>query len=433
MKRAVWMLLWLVAVSAWAQRPVYSIKFEEIVTRATADYVVRAHTEAVEKGAECFIMLLDTPGGEMEAMKRIVQLFLNSPIPVVVYVSPSGSRAGSAGVFITMAGHVAAMAPGTRIGAAHPVSGDGKDIEGEMAKKVTNDAVAFARSIAEQRGRNKEWAELAVSESKVLSEKDATSKKVVDLIAVDMQDLLGQIDGKTVKLASGTEIALSTKGKQPIDIPKTTAEAFLIFIATPAVFYVLILLMFYGLIGELQNPGATLPGVVGVISLLLALYAWSVLPVNVLGILLIVLAFALVIIDLFAATHGVLTAGAIASFVMGSVLLFRTDSPAFRLSMWLIAVMTVLTFGLMTIALMAAWRSQKRKKESGKEGIIGKTAVVKAKLDPVGQVFVESALWTAETKDPPIDVGESVVVEAVSGLKLYVRRPIAEDMAADTA
>ncbi|MCS7066961.1 MAG: nodulation protein NfeD, partial [Fimbriimonadales bacterium] len=365
--------------------------------------------------------LLDTPGGELQATRDITMALLNSSVPTVVYVSPSGARAGSAGVFITIAAHIAAMAPGTNIGAATPVAGSGEDIPKDLKRKVMNDTIAYARTLARQRGRNEEWVVKAVSEAASIPEQEAKRYQVIDLIATDMGDLLRQIDGRKVKLSNGAILTLRTQGASTQEIPKTWREMLLTFLAHPNVFYILMLLGVYGLLFELQNPGATLPGVVGIISLLLALYAASVLPLNALGVALILLAFALFIADLFTPTHGVLTAGAIVSFAIGSLILFQADSPVLRVSLWLVGTMTALTTGLFVWIAYSGVRAQFRRKESGWERLIGQVGRVRAKLDPEGMVFVDGALWRAIALDPPVEEGEYVQVERVEGLTLYVR------------
>ncbi|MCS7209022.1 MAG: nodulation protein NfeD, partial [Fimbriimonadales bacterium] len=353
--------------------------------------------------------------------RDITSTLLNSPIPVIVFVYPSGSRAGSAGVFITVAANVAAMAPGTNIGAATPVAGGGQDIPKDMRRKVMNDTIAYAKTIAEQRGRNKEWVVKAVTEATSVTEREALQNKVIDLIANSPQDLLVKIDGRTVRVAGGQTVTLRTKDAPLREVPKNWRESLLIFLAHPNVFYILMLLAIYGILGELQNPGATLPGVIGAISLLLALYAGSVLPVNALGVALILLAFVLFVAELFTTSHGVLSAGALVSFIIGSIILFQSDSPVFRVSFWLIGSMTVLTGAAFLFVAYSGIRAQFRRKVSGQERLVGMVGRVRSRLDPEGTIFVDGALWRAIALDPPIEVGEYVQVDRVDGLTLYVR------------
>ncbi len=399
---------------------VYYIEFKQIVTRASADYLLRALNEAEKKNAGAFVVLLDTPGGELQATRDITSALLNSPIPTAVFVYPTGARAGSAGVFITISAHVAAMAPGTNIGAATPVAGDGSDIPQDMRKKVLNDTIAYARTIARQRGRNEEWVVKAVTEAASIPEDEAKKLGVIDLIASSPNDLLKQIDGRTVKLLDGKTLTLKTKDAPLQEIPMTWRERLLVFITHPNVFYFLFLLAFYGIITEIQNPGLIIPGVIGVISLLLALYAMSVLPVSALGVALLLLAFALFILELFTPTHGALTIGAIISFAIGSIILIQSDLPYFRVSLWLIGAMTVLTGGFFLFATYSGVRAQFRKKVSGQERLIGMVGQVRQKLDPIGQVFVDGTLWRAVALEPPVEEGTYVQVERVEGLTLYV-------------
>ena len=426
MRSWIWGLVWgLLSIAAWAQQqvapPVYYIQFKEIVHRASADYLTRAHADAIKANAGAFLVLLDTPGGELQATRDITTTLLNSPIPVIVFVYPSGSRAGSAGVFITVAANIAAMAPGTNIGAATPVSGDGQDIPKDLKRKVMNDTIAYAKTIAEQRGRNKDWVVKAVTEAASITEREALANRVIDVIATSPQDLLVKIDGRKVQVAGGKTVTLRTKDALLQEVPKSWRESLLMFLAHPNVFYILMLLAIYGILGELQNPGATFPGVIGAIALLLALYAASVLPVNALGVAMILLAFALFVAELFTTSHGVLTAGALVSFAIGSIILFQSDSPVFRVSFWLIGSMTVLTGLAFLFVAYSGIRAQFRRKVSGQERLVGMIGRVRSKLNPEGQVFVDGSLWRAIALDPPIEEGEYVVVDRVDGLTLYVR------------
>ncbi len=424
-RRLLWGLIGtLLTLTAWAQqsaRPIYYIQFKEIVHRASADYLMRAHADAIKANAGAFLVLLDTPGGDLQATRDITSTLLNSPIPVIVFVYPSGSRAGSAGVFITVAANIAAMAPGTNIGAATPISSDGQDIPKDLRRKVMNDTIAYAKTIAEQRGRNKDWVVKAVTEAASITEREALDNRVIDVIASSPQDLLVKIDGRKVQVAGDKTVTLRTKDAPLQEVPKTWRETLLMFLANPNVFYILMLLAIYGILGELQNPGATLPGVIGVIALLLALYAASVLPVNALGVAMILLAFVLFIAELFTTSSGVLTAGALVSFTIGSIILFQSDSPVFRVSFWLIGSMTVLTGAAFFFVAYSGIRAQFRRKVSGQERLIGMVGRVRSKLDPEGQVFLDGTLWRAIALDPPIEVGEYVVVDRVDGLTLYVR------------
>ncbi len=423
--RIVWlfglMLMMGMGVPQDSQRVVYYIQFKEIVHRASADYLIRALEEATQRQAEAFVVLLDTPGGELQATRDITSALLNSRIPTAVFVYPSGARAGSAGVFITVSSHIAAMAPGTNIGAATPVSGSGEDIPEDLKRKVMNDTIAYAKTIAQQRGRNEVWVVKAVTEAASITETEALKMDVIDVVANSPADLLEKMDGRKVKLQDGRTLTLKTKDAPFREVPKTWREVLLGFLANPNVFYLLMIIAVYGILGELQNPGATFPGVIGVIALLLSLYASSVLPVNALGVAMILLAFALFIAELFSPTHGVLSFGAIISFTIGSIILFQSDSPLMRVSLWLVISMTALTGGTFLYIAYSGVRAQFRRKVSGSERLIGMTGEVRSPLNPEGQVFVDGTLWKAIAFDPPIEVGEKVQVERVEGLKLYVR------------
>lgn len=422
-------LLFLIGLLGWglsslsAESPggtVYYIEFKQVVTRASADFLLRALSEATQRNAEAFVVLLDTPGGELQSTRDITSALLNSPIPTVVFVYPTGARAGSAGVFITISANIAAMAPGTNIGAATPVAGDGQDIPQDMRKKVLNDTIAYARTIARQRGRNEDWVVKAVTEAASIPEGDAKQLRVIDLIANSPSDLLKQINGRTVTLSEGKKRTLRTANAPLQEIPMNWRERLLVFITHPNVFYFLFLIALYGIITEVQNPGLVFPGVIGVISLLLALYAMSVLPVSALGVALILLAFALFVLELFTPTHGALSLGAIISFAIGSMILIQSDSPFLRVSLWLVGVMTALTGGFFLFATYSGVRAQFRRKVSGQERLIGMIGQVRQKLDPIGQVFVDGTLWRAVALEPPIEKGAYVQVERVEGLTLYV-------------
>jgi membrane-bound serine protease (ClpP class) len=290
-----------------------------------------------------------------------------------------------------------------------------------MRRKVMNDTIAYAKTIAEQRGRNKDWVVKAVTEAASITEQEALRNKVIDIVASSPQELLVAINGRTVKVAGGKTLTLRTKDAPFQEIPKNWRESLLMFLAHPNVFYILMLLAIYGILGELQNPGATFPGVIGAIALLLALYAASVLPVNALGVALILLAFVLFVAELFTTSHGVLTAGALVSFTIGSIILFQSDSPVFRVSFWLIGSMTALTGAAFLFVAYSGIRAQFRRKVSGQERLIGMIGRARTKLEPEGMVFVDGTLWRAIALDPPIEAGEYVQVDRVDGLTLYVR------------
>lgn len=404
---------------------VNTMRIEGPIDPAVAQYVDRGIGIAERNQAEALIIQLETPGGLMDSMDAIVKDFLASRVPIVVYVSPSGAKAASAGALITLASHVAAMSPATNIGAAHPVGLGGEQQDKVMSKKLEQDAAATARKIAKERGRNVQVAEKFVRESISLTEEEAKKKNVIDIIASDMNDLLKQLNGRKVKVA-GEEKIIHTKGARLVPIEPTIREKFLHVIANPNIAYVLMLIAIYGIIFELQNPGSVFPGVVGGIALLLALYSFAVLPINLTGVLLIAFGIALLITDLFVPGHGILTVGGAISFLVGSLILFETRSPVFRISLTLIITMTILTAGFFLVAVGAGARAQKLRVVTGAEGMIGKIAEARTDLKPRGKVFVEGEYWNAVAEGEPVKKGEEVRVVGVDGLLLRVRKEKSE-------
>lgn len=387
---------------------------------ASAEFVEAGIKRAVSLNAEALIIELDTPGGLDTSMRSIVQDIFSSPVPVVVYVSPSGARAASAGVFITMAAHIAAMAPGTNIGAAHPV-GVGGSLDKTMAEKAENDAVAYLKSIAEQRGRNAAWAESAVRKSVSATETEALNSGIVDLLSKDLRTLLADIDGKVVKTSSG-ERRLSTARAEIVREEGGLRRKILAFLTDPNVAYMLMLLGFYGLFFELTNPGSIFPGVLGGICLILAFYAFQTLPVNYAGLLLIVLGIILFILEVKIISHGVLTIGGVISMVLGSLMLFESPGPFMKISLFVILPAVIMTAFFFITVLGLAYKAYKKKPVTGVEGLTGTEG--RANSDITGEggmVTVQGELWSAFS-DEPIPKGEKVTVEAITGLKLKVRR-----------
>jgi membrane-bound serine protease (ClpP class) len=397
------------------------IKIDGPIGPATAQYVSRAIDTAADKNDECLIIQLDTPGGLVTSTEEIVKKFYAAKIPVVVYVSPSGAGATSAGTFITMAADIAAMAPNTRIGAAHPVSmglggtvgGDTNDV---MLTKVENDVATFVQTIAEKRGRNARWAESAVRQSASITSEKALELKVIDLIAKDMPDLLKQLDGRSV-----TGKALKTAGADVVEIPMNTAEHLFQQFWQPEVMMILMLIAIYGIIAEMSHPGAIFPGVVGVIALILMLYMSATLPVNVAGLALIILALVLFAVDVFAPTHGVLTAGGVVSFFLGMLMLFNRTGQGFGLPLaWIIPATTV-TALFFIFVVSAGWRAQFQPVRAGRETLLGRTVTAVSRIDATGgKVFVEGEYWnavseTAAEKDQPVEI------TGIEGLTLKVK------------
>jgi membrane-bound serine protease (ClpP class) len=399
-----------------------------IINPAAASYVDRAIGAAETGGARLFVLELDTPGGLDSAMRQIVQRILSSTVPVVVYVAPQGARAGSAGMYITYSAHVAAMAPNTNIGSATPVAmGEGGEakLSDDMRNKVVNDAVAYVKGLAEARGRNAEWAEDAVRQAVNATAQEALQLGVIDHVAPDLSSLLQAVDGQKVATARG-EVVVESAGLRVERIEMQPHEALLHAITDPTVAYLLLSIGSLALIYELANPGAVFPGVVGGIALLVALYALGTLPVNLAGLLLIVFAMGLFVLDLVTPSHGILTAGAIVSFLLGSAILYNTPegAPVFQVAPQAIIMMTLLLAGSFGIVLGSVVRSHRRPSVTGREGLLGQRGHVRQALDPEGMVFVEGELWTATTVGEPVPVGTAVEVVGVEGLRLHVR-PVA--------
>lgn len=415
-----------VGASVYAQTPhVDVLTIKGAINPVLIDYVKRGIEQAEDGGAQALIIQLDTPGGLDTAMRDIIQLMVNSRVPVVVYVAPSGARAASAGVFITIAAHVAVMAPNTAIGAAHPVA---MGEEGEagmsatMEEKVVNDAAAYIRSLAEAHGRNLEWAENAVRESVSATEREALDLNVIDMIAPDLPTLVAQLDGRQITLLNNQVVTLQTQNAVINDVPMRTIESFLYAIAEPNIAYLLLSIATLGIMAEIFNPGLIFPGVVGGISLLLAFYALGMLPVNYAGILLIVLAIGLFIGEVLTTTFGIFTAGGVVALVIGSLILFQGASPVFRIDPWLIATMTIIIAGTLSFIIQRAITAHRRQAKTGREELIGKTASVKVALNPEGTVFFKGERWTAISENGEIKPGEDVIINRVDGLVLHVSK-----------
>jgi membrane-bound serine protease (ClpP class) len=415
-----------IASGAQAQvsNAVYVITIKGVINPTLVDYVKRGINLAEDNNAQALVIQMDTPGGLDTAMRDIVQLMVNARVPVVVYVSPSGARAASAGVFITMAAHVAAMAPNTAIGAAHPVSigGDQTQTTPTSAEdeKVLNDAAAYIRSLAASHGRNVDWAEKAVRESVSATEQEALTLGVIDMIAPDLPALLNQLDGRQVTLISGQQVTLHTKGAVVITTPMKTIEKFLYTITDPNIAYILMSVATLGIMAELFNPGLIFPGIIGGICLLLSFYSLGVLPVNYAGLGLILLALGLFVGEFFSTSYGVLTIGGLASLVAGSLMLFKGSSPVFRVSPWLIAVVCLLIAGFLSFIIQRAVKAHRQQAYFGREELLNKTAVVRAALNPEGVVFYKGERWQAVSESGAIPEGEEVTIKTIDGLTLHV-------------
>ena len=409
---------WLLGASAHAAQ-VGFVKVDGAIGPATASYLARALDTATAQKDACVIIQLDTPGGLLESTKQIVQCFYAAKIPVVVYVAPSGACAGSAGVFITLAADVAAMAPHSSLGAAHPVEissgGTVEKTDDVMKQKLENYASSFMETIADKRHRNVEWAKSAVLESKATTAEKALAAKVINLVAADLPDLLKQLDGLEV---NGQPLA--TAGAKVMEIPMNAWEEFSQIFLRPEVMFVLMLMVIYGIMGELSSPGAILPGVVGAVALILVLYMSAILPVNITGLLLMGLALALFITDVFASTHGVLTAGGIISFFLGALMLFNQAAPGFGLSLRWILPATLLT-GLFFIYVVGQGvRAQFSPARIGVEALRGQTATSISPLDATGGwVWLEGERWQA-VSPLPVESGQTVAITGINGLILQV-------------
>jgi membrane-bound serine protease (ClpP class) len=428
------------------------------ISPVSADYIQKQVEKAQNEGLDLLILQIDTPGGLMTSTRQIVKVILGSEVPIAVHVAPPGARAASAGVFITMAAHVAAMAPGTNIGAAHPVSIGGgnplspkketpeeeksgkgeeeKKTEGEsggegegeekpaesdesvMGQKILNDTVAFARSIAEKMGRNADWAERAVRESVSVTETRALELNVIDIIAEDVDDLLAAIDGRSVKV-SGEDVVLAVKGATVIDRPMGWRHRVLGILSDPNVAYILMMLGIYGLFFELANPGVVLPGVLGGIFLILAFFSFQVLPINYAGFLLILVAVILFILEVKVVSYGMLSVGGIAALFLGSLMLFETVEPYYKLSLSLVVGVTVFTALFFVVGLGLAIRVQRKRPTTGAEGLVGEEGVVTVSLTPEGTVKVRGEIWKA-VSEGNIETGSKVKVKAVDGMVVKV-------------
>jgi membrane-bound serine protease (ClpP class) len=395
------------------------LRVKGTVNPVLAGYIERGIKHAEDHQAAVCIIQLDTPGGLDTSMRDIVQDILNAQVPVVLYVSPAGARAASAGAFITMSAHIAAMASDTVIGAAHPVAMSTSGETTPVEEKVVNDAAAYMRTLAETRGRNTEWAEKAVRESVSATENEARELGVIEIIAPTLDDLLAQLNGRQVTLNDGREIVLATTGIAVNCVNMDLGENFLFTIADPNIAYVLLSLATLGLLVEISSPGLVFPGIVGGICLLLAFYSLGVLPVNWAGVLLIILAFSLFIAEVFTAGFGALAAGGIISLILGSLILFK-GGPLFKVSPWLIAIVVVIVAGFILFALQKVIKAHRQQATTGREEFAGKTAIVKQTLNPEGFVLFKGELWAAVAEGGPVEVGEEVTIIRVEGLKLYV-------------
>jgi len=425
MNRFVFLLLWLSIFTFRLNGQttnVLVITLDGAINPAASDYIHYGIEQAVKHNSECLVLRLNTPGGLLESTRTIVSDILQSPIPVVVYVSPPGSRAASAGVFITLSAHIAAMAPGTNIGAAHPVSLQGQ-MDSTMTEKVTNDAAAFIRTISEKRHRNVKWAEDAVRKSISITETEALKDNIIDLIANNTKDLLEKINGEEIHTASGSAI-LNTKNAEIINIDMSFQQKLLSILSDPNIAYILFMLGIYGLLFELYSPGLIFPGVVGVISLLLAFYAMHTLPINYAGLALIIFSVILFVLEIKIVSHGLLTIGGVISLILGSVMLIKTD-PTFDVlgvSWKIILLFVILTVSFFTIAIGFGIKAQRRKPTTGLEGLINEIGEAITDLEPKGMIKIHGEIWNAESIEETIPKGNKIIVTGISDLILKIKK-----------
>ncbi len=392
------------------------------INPAAADYIKSGIEYSKEVNAQCLVIRLNTPGGLLESTRNIVSGILQSPIPIIVYVAPQGSRAASAGVFITLSANIDAMAPGTNIGAAHPFS-FGSKMDSTMTEKVTNDAAAFIRSISSKRHRNVKWAENAVRNSISITESEALDDTVIDLIANNMNDLLQKVDGAIVYTDKG-KVILHTRPSKIIYFNMSFQQKLLSLLSDPNIYYILLMLGTFGLLFELYNPGLIFPGVIGFISLILSFYSMNTLPINYAGLALIIFGIILFVLEIKIVSHGILTVGGVVSLVFGSFMLINTRSTlgGMDISWELIILIAILTLGFFLFAIGYGIKAQKLKPKTGIDSLINMTGETISEINPKGQVRVHGEIWNAESVEGIIAKGEDVIVVGVSKLKLLIRK-----------
>lgn len=427
MRNKIWIWLILLAASVIAQnKVVHKITVDGVINPVVTEYILESIEKAEDENAEILIIEMDTPGGLMVSMHEIVKGILGADVPVVVYVSPSGSRAGSAGVFITMAAHIAAMAPGTNIGSAHPVQmggGGAKDTSQVMEEKIINDAVAHIRSVAEKRGRNADWAESAIRESANITEKEALNLNVIEYIVPTVDSLLTAIHGTEVEVLSGKRI-LDTKNARIESFEMNWRQEALDILSDPNILYILFLIGITGISLELYNPGSILPGVVGGICMILFLYSVQTIPVNIAGILLIIFSAVLFILEIKIPSYGLLTIGGITSLVLGSLMLVDSPLPFLQISWEVILGATITVTLFFIFAIGFAIKTFRKKPATGKEGLVGEEGITIDALNPTGQIEIHGEIWKA-TSNSRVKKGQPVVVEEVDSKHLQLKvRPV---------
>ena len=405
-----------------ASAAVLKIKVDAPIHPVTSEYVVKSLEKADREGADLVVLTMNTPGGLDTSMRQIIEKIVNSKTPVAAFVGPSGSRAASAGFFIALACDVFAMAPGTSTGAAHPVgvSFTGQSMDKTMEEKVTNDAASYIRTIAEKRGRNVRMAEDAVRKSSSYTEKEALDGGLIDLVAATEEEIVARLDGKTLKRFDGSERTLALLGKPVVDLPMSFRQRFLLTIANPNLAYILLMIGLLGLYFEFSHPGAILPGVLGGICLLLAVFAFQILPINYVGLGLIILAAILFILEVKVQSFGMLAVGGIAAMIIGSLMLIDSPIPELRPGLRFVLPVALGVSLIVIFLLTLVFRAHARRSFSGREGMIGETGTARTDLAPSGKVFVHGELWEAEAEEH-VRAGEKVkVIEVLEGLKIKV-------------
>jgi membrane-bound serine protease (ClpP class) len=409
---------------ALASAAVVRIKVDAPIHPITAEYIVRTIGEADRSGDDLVVLTLDTPGGLDSSMREIIAKIVNARTPIAAFVGPSGARAASAGFLIALACDVFAMAPGTSTGAAHPVglSLTGQAMDKTMEEKVTNDAAAYVRSIAEKRGRNVHMAEDAVRKSLSYTEQEALSGGLVDLVVRSEDELIARLDGRNVKRFDGTTQVLALAGKPVVERPMTFRQRFLLTVANPNLAFILLMIGLLGLYFEFAHPGAILPGVLGGICLLLAVFAFQILPINYVGLGLILLAIILFILEIKVQSFGMLAIGGIVAMIIGALMLIKAPIPEMRPSLAYVLPVVVAVSAIVLFLLTLVFKAHRRRAATGPEGMIGETGTARTDLSPAGKVFVHGELWEAETDGPAIKTGEPVKVLELRGMKLRVTK-----------
>ena len=400
---------------------VVKIRLDDTIQPISDEYIGRAIEQARQTNADAVLIELRTPGGLVDSTRSIIEKMLASPVPIIVYVAPSGARAASAGFFILEAADVAAMAPGTNTGAAHPVNFGGEKMDDVMKQKLENDAAAFMRSFVGPRGRNVALAEAAVRESKSFTDKEALDQHLIDYVARDQDDLFKQMDGKPIKRFDGKQVTLHLVGAQVVEMPMTVKQRILDFLVDPNIAFIVLAIGALALYAEFNHPGAVLPGVVGVVFILLALFALNLLPTRYAAFTLIMAAFVMFALEAKFATHGVLGIAGIALMTIGGLLLVDGPIPEMRVKLWT-ALSVSIPLGVITVFLMSiALKARRNKVVTGQQGMIGSVGEARTDIDPEGKVFVKGELWNAHAPSR-VQMGEHVVVRKIDGLELEVEK-----------